>query len=100
KVKRHYEVVAGDERHVLDFSMSSALDVLDKHLSWWGMRIGIEGALTMHNMGLLKSTIVQTGPTSQQQALVYEGDWGEWKVAGVPEVEELLTKHKITVNHV
>lgn len=86
---------------VMDYSVSEILDVLDKPaLPWWGMRVGIEGTLAMHNMSLVKSTIVETGPGSSQPALVVEDDWGAWKVAGVPEIEALLTKHKLTTNHV
>jgi hypothetical protein len=81
-------------------SVTTVLGVLDKPaLPWWGMRVGIEGTLAMHNMGLLKSISVETG-SQQQPALVIEADWGQYAVAGVEQVEELLTKHKLTTNHV
>lgn len=77
-------------------SVTTVLGVLDKPaLPWWGMGVGVEGALALHNMGILRS--MQVG---HQMALCYEGELGQWYVAGKEQVIELLGKHKLTVNHV
>jgi hypothetical protein len=79
-------------------SVTTVLGVLDKPaLPWWGMRVGIEGVLAMHNMGLLASVSTLS---EHQKVLAYEGGMGTWHAAGIEKVEELLTKHKLTVNHV
>ena len=76
-------------------SVTTVLNVLDKPgLPYWGMKVGIEGTLAMHNMGLLSSV-----PLGDQKVLA-TGEDNAYKVAGVDEVLELLTKHKLTVNHV
>lgn len=81
-------------------SVTTALDVLEKGgLPWWGMKVGIEGTLAMHNMGLLRSV-----PYGQQRVMACVGQIAEGQsglvVAGVDQIVELLTKHKLTVNHV
>ena len=79
-------------------SVTTVLEVLDKPaLPWWGMKVGAEGVLAMHNMGLLKSV-----PHQGQQVLACASTDGTTGlvVAGVEQVIELLTRHKLTVNHV
>lgn len=80
-------------------SVTTVLEVLDKPaLSWWGMTVGAEGVLTLHNMGLLRSV-----PLGQQRILACAGPVGEGTglvVAGVEQVVDLLNTHKLTVNHV
>lgn len=87
-------------------SVTTVLEVLDKPaLPWWGMKIGIEGTIAMHNMGLLESRDWQGQKVLVCQRLI--GGYGWWDgavwqtvVAGVDEVVELLGKHQLTVNHV
>jgi hypothetical protein len=109
--KRHYkvrDVNACDVTHpdhpndgwVEVPSVTTVLDCLNKPgLPWWGMRMGVQGTLAMHNMGLLRSLDIETAGQTQK-VLCYEGEFGQWHAAGTPEIEELLTKHRLTVNHV
>lgn len=77
-------------------SVTTVLEVLDKPaLPWWGMRIGVEGVTTLHNMGLLRS--IQHG---YQRVLACPGEGSDLVVAGAEQIIELLSKHQLTTNHV
>lgn len=95
--KRWYEIrknATGKWREVP--SVTTVLDVLDKPgLPWWGMRTGVQGALTLYNLGLLKPAMSATGPV-----LACAGPEGQLVVAGVPQVEELLKFSDLDVNSV
>jgi hypothetical protein len=76
-------------------SVTTVLGVLDKPaLPWWGMKVGIQGVMTLCNLDLVR--IFTHG---QQSALVVRNETG-WMVAGEDQIIELLTKHALTVNHV
>lgn len=63
-------------------SVSQVLDVLEKGgLSWWGMKVGVEGLQTLLNI-------------EWEQLPVH------WHLASVEEIVALLTERKLTVNHV
>lgn len=81
-------------------SVTTVLEVLEKKaLPWWGMTVGVEGTLALHNMGLLRSV-----QHEKQRILACAGPIGNGAVglvaAGVDQVVELLNTHKLTVNHV
>lgn len=73
-------------------SVTDVLSVLDKSaaLTWWGMRVGIEGVLRLYSMGM----IMHTG-TYGLSVLTNQG----WKAATLPMLEELIVKHKLSTNH-
>ena len=81
--KRLYRLRGEDADGPLEWvdvpSMSETLGILDKPgLPWWGMKIGVEGVLTLWDNGDLENRSAST----------------------TEEVVDLLTKHKLTVNHV
>ena len=79
KPHRHYLI---DDVRVI--SVTQALSVIDKPaLPWWGMRIGVEGTLALLDKGLVSSDATA--------AELVDGVNGE---------KGLLTKHRLTVNHV
>ena len=82
-------------------SVTAVLGVLDKPaLPWWGMKVGVEGVIVLHNLGLLRS-IVPQGSTQQVLACAEPILPGAGLVvAGMEQVVELLKKHQLTVNHV
>lgn len=76
-------------------SVTTVLGVLDKPaLPFWGMKIGVEGTLALFNQGHLALAYNESQPIA-----VVNGAFGT-VVAGVEQVIELLTHHKLTVNHV
>jgi hypothetical protein len=94
-------------------SVTTVLGVLDKPaLPWWGMKVGAEGVMKLHNLGLVKSTVMPGGlqpvlacPTIIERQgtngkLVRELDFDNWIVAGVEQLVTLLNMHKLTTNHV
>lgn len=81
-------------------SVTTVLEVLDKPgLPWWGMKIGVAGALELHRSGILREL-----PFNGQRVLAVPGPVGEGVaglvVAGVDQIVDHLTKSKLTVNHV
>lgn len=93
-------------------SVTTVLDVLDKPaLPWWGMKIGAEGVAILHNLGLVKSTVmpggqqpvlvcpqvVKPGPSDKFKAYC---DFNHWVVAGMDQLVDVLNVQKLTVNHV
>jgi hypothetical protein len=75
-------------------SVTTVLDVLDTPLQWWGQGIGVDGVLKLFQLGLLKWANV--GRTT---VLVCQ-EGSDWVVAGQEAVVAMLTKQKLTVNHV
>ncbi len=81
--KRLYRIRADDETAEDGWaevdSVTKILDVLHKPaLVWWGMKVGVEGLITLHN------------------------EYGRDLLVGdsVDDIVDLLTKNKLTVNHV
>lgn len=73
-------------------SVTTVLDILGKDaLSWWGMRIGIEGVFKLWDAGLMSFT--------QDGALAATID-ATWQLATKENVEDLLKQNKLTVNDV
>ena len=66
-------------------SVTTVLNVLDKSgaLTWWGMRVGIRGAVEMSCKGLVNLDDTHPDAIDEQAKLI----------------ESLLTAHKLTVNH-
>ena len=89
-------------------SVTTVLGVLDKPaLPWWGMGIGAEGVAVLHNLGLVKSTVLPGGVQpvlACPRVLKEEGKapqlTDEWVVAGKDQLVDLLNQQKLTVNHV
>lgn len=78
-------------------SVTTVLSVLDKPaLPWWGMTVGLEGLIALHNMGVVVS--VPYGENGQHVLATEKS--GSLVVIGKDEAVELLTTHKLTVNHV
>jgi hypothetical protein len=72
-------------------SVSELKDVLDKPgLPWWGMKIGVEGVNT-----LLKMSVLAKGNNGLFSPLAWE-----LGALSTDQIVDLLTKHKLTVNHV
>lgn len=72
-------------------SVTTALDILEKGgLPWWGMGIGVEGLLTLFLSGILTFD-----PASSRPVIVARNT-----LATKDDIIELLTEHKLTVNHV
>lgn len=71
-------------------SVTTVLSVLDKSgaLTWWGMKVGVEGVLSLHDQGILSSF---GGGVCRLD---------EMKTVDTDAVVSLLTEHKLTVNHV
>ncbi len=62
-------------------SVTTILDVLNKPaLPWWGMKVGVEGLLTLNAAGIV--------------------DVGSYDESNTDEIVSLLTQEKLTVNHV
>ena len=79
--KRLYRLMALDDSWIEVPSVTNVLGVLDKSgaLTWWGMKVGVEGVLKLGD------------------------DFGLWPrvcESTVDQLVELLTEHKLTVNHV
>lgn len=88
------EVPMGEWRPVP--SVTEALDVLHKPgLPWWGMKVGVEGVITLFNRYMLHGWEINAG----QQVMTMPGVNGQ-VAAGVDHVVELLKQEKLTVNHV
>lgn len=69
-------------------SVTSVLGVLDKPgLPWWGMRVGIAGVLELVQREVLKPKL---------DADTFTAFFAE----SAEEIEDLLTQHKLTVNHI
>ncbi len=109
--KRSYRVrsgpVAKDQEHLAPLlqdgwsevpSVTEVLDVLDKKgLPWWGMKVGVEGAIKLHNTGKLRPAVM---PDAAYPLLAIQGDMEQLVVATTENVIDLLTANKLTVNHV
>lgn len=77
-------------------SVTTVLDVLNKAgLPWWGQGIGVEGVQKLHNLGLLRTAYMPNG----NAVLTIEQE-GQWVVAGKELIVDLLTRTKLTVNHI
>lgn len=73
-------------------SVTTVLDILGKDaLSWWGMRIGVQGFFKLWDAGLISFT--------QEGALAATVE-ATWQFATPENVEELLKQNKLTVNDV
>lgn len=79
-------------------SVTTVLDVLSKDgLPWWGMKIGIEGVLKQYGVGgFITPTITPDGGAGA--LAVWNGT--SYETATVENVVSLLTRQKLTVNHV
>lgn len=79
-------------------SVTTVLEVLDKPgLTWWGMRVGIEGVVKLVNLGLLK---VAEDWWAGQQVLVVPTTDGGRVAAGLPNIEPLLKELELRVDKV
>jgi hypothetical protein len=77
-------------------SVSQVLDVLHKPgLPWWGMVQGVEGLMTLHQLGLLRETI----GLDRRPALAGMGPDGPHPIDSQG-IVDLLTVNQLTVNHV
>jgi hypothetical protein len=94
--RRKYEIRRAGGRWKEVPSVTTVLGVLDKPaLPWWGMRVGVQGVLTLFSMGLLKA-YCEHGLAPVLACRSSDIDI----VAGVPQIEDLLKRAKLTVNHV
>ena len=74
-------------------SVTTVLGVLDKPaLPWWGMKTGIEGVRTLYSKGLIRDYGNVGIGGDEYTPNIYDLD--------TDGIVELLTKHKLTVNHV
>lgn len=95
-------------------SVTEVLEVLDKPaLPWWGMGVGAEGVSILHNLGLVKSTVLPGGvqpvlicPTvvkpdkRKGEKFAPYIDMSRWIVAGKDQLVDMLNVQKLTTNHV
>jgi hypothetical protein len=95
KPKRLYRVrdtdpdAGSDDREWFEVpSVTTILDALSKPLQWWGMVVGVEGVLRLIQDGYIFQ------PEDESFVCSYEG-----REASADEIVQLLTKHKLTVNH-
>lgn len=95
---RWYEIRKGPKAKWREVpSVTTVLDVLAKDaLTWWGQEIGVQGVLTLFNIGLLVPAATANGAG----VLACAGPDGGRIVAGVPHVVELLKRAKLTTNDV
>lgn len=99
---RWYEIRKGPRSKWREVpSVTTVLDVLAKDaLTWWGMKVGAQGVVTLVNIGLLRmaqtangaSVLTCVGPTGDGQSGLV--------VAGTPQIVELLKQCKLTTNDV
>jgi len=76
-------------------SVTTVLGVLEKKaLPWWGMKVGVEGVLSLYESGLLYG-----GGSPETTYLTHYGDFNGGR-ATVDSIVAALTEHKLTVNHV
>ena len=75
-------------------SVTTILDELYKPLQWWGMVTGVEGVMTLAQLGQLREVIQHERP-----AIGIQVD-GHWVAASTEQVVDLLTASQLTVNHV
>lgn len=83
-------------------SVTTVLGVLDKPaLPWWGQGVGAEGVTILHNLGLVKSTILPGGvqPVLTCPRVIDKKLTDEWVVAGKDQLVDLLNQQQLTVNH-
>lgn len=94
---RWYEIRKGPKGRWREVpSVTTVLDVLDKPgLTWWGMRMGIEGMLTLFSAGMLQAAKTPSGAS----VLACAGPEG-LIVAGLPQAEALMLAAKLDVNNV
>lgn len=92
--KRLYRIRRqGEEEWREVISVTTALDALNKSgLPWWGMTTGVQGVLTLYERGFLL-------PSPHRGQMFAMGDT-EWEYATSENVTRLLTKQKLTVNHI
>ena len=97
KPKRVYQIRKGPKgRWKTIPSVTTVLDELKAEgLVWWGQRVGIEGVLTLFGKGL-----VRAAGHNGVSVLACADPSGALVVAGVPQIEELLKREKLTVNSV
>ncbi len=89
--RRFYRVNGKEE-----VSVTTALKVLAKDLSWWGMTVGIEGVVKLFEKGRLQTFVDWADGDKEKVAIV--GEAATWP-AKTFEIAQLLTEEKITVNH-
>jgi len=97
KPKRVYQIRKGPKgRWKTIPSVTTVLDELKSDgLVYWAMRVGIEGVLTLFGKGLVKAA-----GYNGVSVLACADPSGQLVVAGVPQIEELLKREKLTVNSV
>lgn len=105
KVKRHYEIRGYDPDGydgepdigwIEVPSVSTVVKVLDKPaLPWWGMKVGIEGVITLFNQGQMGGAV-----HDDQIVMATWPEWGTPEVAGLDNTVELLKRHGLTTNQV
>lgn len=95
--KRKYDIRRNSDSIWFEVpSVTTVLGVLDKPaLPWWGMGVGMEAVIALHNLGLLKSF-----RHAEQDVFACQNEDGQWEIAGKEQIIALATKHKLTVNHV
>jgi hypothetical protein len=80
-------------------SVTTVLNCLDKPaLPWWGMKIGVAGVFALIGMGWLRPTVVGEFDAAILDPLTLEITG--WEPANEVNTVQLLTKGKLTVNHV
>jgi len=83
----------------VDVSMSSVADVLDKPgLKFWGQNVGVDGMIHLWKTGQVRS--VQVDGTLTQILLAWSEEANDWVPCDYEVVKALLTKNKLSVNHV
>jgi hypothetical protein len=75
-------------------SVTQVLDVLFKPLQWWGMVTGVEGVQTLLSLGIVREVV-----EAQRPALAVMGQQ-DLHPASTDALVELLSRNKLTVNHV
>lgn len=89
--RRLYRVRRGSEEWREAVSVTTSLDCLNKAgLPWWGMQQGVEGFIELVNRNFILAS---------ESGLWAMGEH-QWEAATVKNVVPLLTKNKLTVNHV
>lgn len=98
--KRKYEIKVTDSEWIEVPSVTTVLDTLEKGgLSWWGMRVGLQGVTQLFNMGVLFPVEIMVGNRAQRVLGLRDAS-GQVVTAGLENVEELLKKNKLTTNDV
>ncbi len=78
-------------------SVTTALKVLAKDLSWWGMTVGIEGVVKLFEKGRLGTFVDWKDGDKEKVQVVDDNGWSDDPLP--TQIAKLMTQEKITVNH-